>query len=279
MPAATATLWPPQGLPLCRLSHDATQPTLPARHESSLVDRIGELNLVDLTAFASFEAAKDEPAPISPTLRLTLELAERLRRAHVLQLLEEVPLGLGWGQARSIYDPIAWAYLSGQPEHGALQRELTAAIQQQRSSTGAEADALWLWQRLADAELESYIAHLLRRHQMEPHWARDLVNRTALELEDLCLAQRRAVCWAGLKDGAATFLRTKGDAKQCLDAILAEVRRQARWLRRHQPQASGWIPRGAWRQPLLLRTFLSTFSLGTRYWTDAPSLAALWEGR
>lgn len=260
------------------MSHDATQPTLPSRHEGFLADRIGALSLVDLTALASFEASRDDPAPISPTLRFTLELASRLRRACVLTLLEEVPRGLAWGQARSIYDPIAWTYLASPPEPGVLRHTLTAAIQQ-RVSDGAADDALWLWQHLSDAELESYTAHLLRRHQMEPTWARELLNRAALELEELCLAQRRAILWAGLKEGAATFLRTKGDAKQCLDAIVAEIRRQARWLRRHQPQASGWIPSGAWRQPLLLRTFLATFPLGTRYWTDVPSLAALKENR
>lgn len=260
------------------MSHDTTQPTLPDRHESSLTERIRGLSLVDLMAFASFEASRDDAAPISPTLRLTFELASRLRRAQVLQLLEEVPRGLAWGQARSIYDPIAWTYLSELPELGILRHTLTATIQQ-RASDSAVAEALWLWQRLADAELEGYIAHLLRRHQMEPTWARDLVNRAAFELEELCLAQRRAISWAGLKEGAATFLRTNGDSKMCLDAIVSEIRRQARWLRRHQPQASGWIPSGAWRQPLLLRTFLATFPLGTRYWTDVPSLAALRENR
>jgi hypothetical protein len=256
------------------LSHDATQPTLSAPHAGSLADRIGALPLVDLAALAAFESSRDEPAPISPTLRFTFELAGRLRRAHVLQLLEEAPRGLAWGQARAIYDPIAWAYLADPPEPGVLRHCVAAGIQR-RVSEGALAEALWLWQRLADSELEGYIAHLLRRHQMEPTWARDLVDRTVLELEELCLAQRRALCWSGLKEGAATFLRTKGDAKQCFDAIVAEVRRQARWLRRHQPQASGWIPSGAWRQPLLLRTFLATFPLGYRYWTGVPSLAAL----
>lgn len=260
------------------MSHDAAQPTLPARREGSFADRIGALSLVDLTALAAFEASRDDPAPISPTLRLTFELAGRLRHAHVLQLLEETPRGLAWGQARSIYDPIAWTYLTNLPEPGELRRDLTAAIQQ-RILEGAETDALWLWQSLVGAELEGYVAHLLRRHQMEPTWARDLVDRSRLELEEHCLAQRRAISWAGLKEGAATFLRTKGDPKQCVDAIVAEVRRQARWLRRHQPQASGWIPSGAWRQPLLLRTFLAAFPLGTRYWTEVPSLAAFREGR
>lgn len=260
------------------MSHDAIQPTLLPRHESSLADRIGALSLVDLTAFASFEASRDEPAPISPTLRFTFELASRLRRAHVLTLLEEVPRGSVWGQARSIYDPIAWTYLASPPELGVLRQSLTAAIKQ-RVSDGAADDALWLWQRLSNAELEGYISHLLRRHQMEPTWARELLHRGGLELDEICLAQRRAISWAGLKEGAATFLRTKGDAKQCLDAIVGEIRRQARWLRRHQPQASGWIPSGAWRQPLLLRTFLATFPLGTRYWTDVPSLAVFRELR
>lgn len=145
----------------------------------------------------------------------------------------------------------------------------------QRVASGVAADALGLWQRLGEAELEGYIGHLLRRHQMDPAWAHALVERTQVELEELCLAQRRALAWAGLKDGAATFLRTKGDAKQCLDGIVAEIRRQARWLRRHQPQAAGWIPNGAWRQPLLLRCFLVTFPLGHRYWTEVPSSTSL----
>lgn len=259
------------------MSHDETQPTLPARHEGSLADRIYALDLVDLSALASFEASRDDPAPISPTLGFTLELAGRLRRSRVLQLLEQAPRGLAWGQARAIYDPIAWEYLADPPEPGVLREWVAARIR--KRIDGAAVDALWLWRRLADAELESYIAHLLRRHQMEPRWARALVDRTESELEELCLAQRRGLLWAGLKDGAATFLRTKGDAKQCLDAIVSEVRRQARWQRRHQQQASGWLPNGAWRQPHLLRIFLASFPLGYRYWTEVPSLAAFEAGR
>lgn len=110
---------------------------------------------------------------------------------------------------------------------------------------------------------------------MEPSWARALVDRTESELEELCLAQRRAMLWVGLKEGAATFLRTKGDPKQCLDAIVSEIRRQARWLRRHQPLSAEWVPSTAWRQPLLLRGFLATFPLGYRYWTEVPSATAI----
>lgn len=256
------------------MPHDAAQPTLRARHEGSLADRIGALPLVDLAALSSFESSQDVPAPISPTLRLTFELAGRLRRAHILQLLEAPPRGLIWGQARALYDPIAWAYLADPLEPGVLQRCVAQAIQR-RVSDGAAADALWLWQRLADAELESYIAHLLRRHRMESTWARSLVDRTESELADLCLAQRRALSWSGLKEGAAAFLRTKGEATQCVDAITAEIRRQARWLRRHRPQSSDWIPSGVWRQPLLLRAFLAAFPMGFRYWTEVPSLEVL----
>lgn len=266
------------GHPRIRLSHDTTQPTLNSRRLGSLADRIDSLGVIDLTALASFEASRDDPAPISPTLRLTFELAGRLRQAHVLQLLDEVPRGLSWGQARAIYDPISWAYLADPPEPGVL-REHVATQLRQRISDCAGEEPLWLWQRLADAELESYSAHLLRRHQMDPTWARALVDRTESELEELCLAQRRALSWVGLKEGAATFLRTKGDAKQCLDSIVSEIRRQARWLRRHQPLASEWIPSAAWRQPLLLRTFVSAFPLGYRYWTEVPSLSAFESSR
>ena len=84
-----------------------------------------------------------------------------------------------------------------------------------------------------------------------------------------------AMLWVGLKEGAATFLRTKGDPKQSLDAIVSEIRRQARWLRRHQPLSAEWVPSTAWRQPLLLRGFLATFPLGYRYWTEVPSATAI----
>ena len=164
------------------------------------------------------------------------------------------------------------------PEPGVLREQVATQIRK-RISDGAAEEALLLWQRLADAELESYSAHLLRRHQMDPTWARALVDRTESELEELCLAQRRALSWVGLKEGAATFLRTKGDAKQCLDSIVSEIRRQARWLRRHQPLASEWIPSTAWRQPLLLRNYLTAYPLGNRYWTEVPSLLAIQASR
>lgn len=255
------------------MSHDAIQPTLSARHEGSLADRISGLPLVELLAFASFEASRDDPAPIAPALRLTFELASRLRRAHVLELLESPPRGLSSRQARALYDPIAWVYLAEPLEPGVLRHLLAEAIRCNASPD--DTDGLWLWQRLSEAECEGYVTHLLRRHQMVPTWTRALLERTQHELEELCLAQRRAVSWAGLKEGAATFLRTKGDPEQCLDAMVIEVRRQARWLRRHRPQSTGWIPNGAWRQPLLLRQFLAAFPLGHRYWTEVPSLDAL----
>ena len=260
------------------MSHDATQPTLHARPEGFLADRIAALGLVDLVALASFEASRDDPAPIAPSLKLTFELAGRLQRAHVLQLLEGHPRGTVFGQARALYDPIAWEYLADPPDPGVLRQWVARAIQQRAVGDVGES-GFWLWQRLAGAELEGYIAHLLRRHQMEPGWAGALIERTEHELEDLCLSQRRALSWAGLKEGAAVFLRTKGDARQCIDAIVAEVRRRARWQRRHQPDAASWMPNGAWRQPLLLRTFLATFPLAHRYWTDVPSLAPFRGGR
>lgn len=267
-----------RGHPPIRLSHETSQPTLDSRRPGSLVDRIDALGLIDLAALASFEAARDDPAPICSTLRLTFELAGRLRRAHVLKLLDEVPRGPAWGQGRAIYDPIAWEYLADPPEPGVLREHVAARIRKRTTGETVD-DAVWLWQRLADAELESYSAHLLRKHQMDPTWARAIVDRTESELEDLCLAQRRALAWIGLKEGAAAFLRTKGDAKQCLDAIVSEIRRQARWLRRHQPLSTEWIPSAALRQPLLLRTFLTTFPLGYRYWTEVPSPWGIEAGR
>ena len=256
------------------MSHDATQPTLPARHHGSLEDRIRRLGFVDAAALAAFEAAKDDAAPLCPTLRLTFELAERLRRQHVLRLLEAVPRAPAWGQSRAIYDPIAWEYLADPPEPGVLQRLVTRQLQQCVAAC-APADPLWLWQRLADAELEGYLAHLLRRHQMDASWVRAILDRAMPELAELSLARRRAVAWAGVREGAAAFLRTRGDASQCLDAIVCECRRQARWMLRHEGLATSWMPQSSWRQPLLLSLFLAHFPLGQRYWTEIPSLSAL----
>jgi hypothetical protein len=255
------------------LSHDATQPTLPDRHESSLTERIRTLGFVDLATLAAFEAARDEAAPIAPTLRFSFSLAGRLRERSILRLLEVPPRSPGYGQARAIYDPIAWEYLAEPPELGVLR----ATIHEQLiiRSRAAEGEALWLWMALADAELEGYLAHLLRRHQMDAGWVRSILERGGLELTALSLAQKRAVSWYGVREGAATYLRTRGDATQCVDAVVCELRRQARWMLRHEPQALSWLPQSSWRQPLLLATFLANFPLGQSYWTEVPSLEAL----
>lgn len=256
------------------MTHDATQPTLPARHEGSLADRIRGLGLIDAAALAAFEASKDEAAPLAPTLRLTFELAERLRQRNILRLLESVPRRPSWGQSRAIYDPIAWEYLADLPEPGVLKRLVS---QQLRDCTAAtpSTEPLWLWQKLADAELEGYLAHLLRRHQMEISWVRSILERASPELIELSLAHRRAMAWAGVREGAAAFLRTRGDANQCVDAMVCEIRRQARWMLRHDTSATHWIPPSGWRQPVLLSLYLAHFPLGPRYWTEVPSMAAL----
>lgn len=256
------------------MSHDARQPTLPAQHDGSLEDRIRRLGLSDAAALAAFVAATDDPAPLTPTLRFTFELAERLRRQQVLRLLDVMPRSPSWGQARAIYDPIAWEYLTDPLEPGVLRRLATQHLQECVTAS-TPSDALWLWQRLTDAELEGYVAHLLRRHQMDGGWIRAILDRAMPELADLSLARRRAVAWAGVREGAAAFLRTRGDAAQCVEAIVCEFRRQARWMLRHDAPATSWMPQSSWRQPLLLSLFLSHYSLGQRYWTEVPSLPAL----
>lgn len=257
-----------------RLSHDALQSTLDAPHGTSLTERIRALSLVDLAGLAAFDASRDETAPIAPTLRLTLELAGRLRSSQVLQLVEVVPRSLAWDQGRALYDPVAWTYLATPPERGVLRQLVSQLLGLWAKDAPADA-ALDLWQMLVDAELESYMAYLLRRHQMEATWARGLVDRIAPEVTELCLAQRRSIAWTGIKEGAAAFLRFGGDPKQCIYVIESELRRQARWMLRHEPLASGWIPPTTWRQPLLLSKFLLACPLGQRYWTVAPSLTAV----
>lgn len=252
------------------MSHDATQPTLPDRHESSLEARIRALGLVDTAAFAAFEAARDDPAPISPTLRLSFALAERLRQRSVLRLLEVPPRAPGYRQARAIYDPLAWEYLADPPELGVLRVIISDHLR--TVAQGDPTEALWLWIALSDAELESYVAHLLRRHQMDAAWVRPILDRAATELTRLSLAQKRGLAWYGIREGAASFLRSRGDANQCVEAVVCELRRQARWMLRHEPQALSWLPQSSWRQPLLLTTFLAQFPLGQAYWTEVPAL-------
>lgn len=230
--------------------------------------------MIDALALAAFEAAKDEAAPVSPTLRLTFELAERLHRQQILRLLDVMPEAPAWGQSRALYDPVAWEYLADPPEPGVL-RLLVDKQRHAAVSQCSSVEALWLWQRLTAAELEGYIAHLLRRHQMEASWVRPILERSKAELVGLSLARRRAVAWAGVREGAAAFLRTRGDATQCLDAILCEVRRQARWMLRHDGPLTSWMPQSSWRQPLLLSTFLGCFPLGQSYWMELPSTEGL----
>jgi hypothetical protein len=266
--------WPTTVIRLSRLSHDASQPTLPDRHESSLTERIRALGFVEAAALAAFEISRDEAAPIGPTLRLTFALAQRLREKSILRLLEPAPRAPAFGQARAIYDPVAWEYLADPPELGVMRSVIEAQLQTcAQAATGG--DRLWLWTALADAELEAYAAHLLRRHQMDAAWVRPIFERAGSELAPLSLAQKRALIWYGVREGAASYLRTRGDGTQCVDAVVCELRRQARWMLRHEPKALSWLPQSSWRQPLLLTIFLAQSRLGQSYWTQVPSLETL----
>jgi hypothetical protein len=256
------------------LSHDANQPTLSARRDDPFTARLGRLGFIEAIALDAFERAKDDPAPIGPTLRLTFDLGRRLELGGLLRILPHLPRHPDWLHARAVYDPIAWEYLVEPPEPGVLR----ALIAQQLVTVGAQTnnpDKVALWQMLVDAEFESYLAHLLRRHQLEASWARELVERLTPELPALCLARRRALAWSGVREGAAAFLRSRGDGRQSFEAMACELRRQARWMLRNAPEANRWLPRGGWRQPLLLTVFLSLVPLGPSYWTEVPSLEAL----
>jgi hypothetical protein len=256
------------------LTHDPTQPTLAAPHDGSLEDRVGRLGFTDSIALLAFELSKDDAAPISPTLRFSRELGDRLRGQGILRITDAALTDPGHRLARALYDPLTWEYLNERSTSASLLQLVRLRLQRFDADT-VVSEMHQLWRSLADAEFEGYFAHLLRRHQLEPAWAGSVAERVHAELMPLSLVQRRALAWSVAKEGAAAHLRTRRDAQETLETMVQHARREARHLMRFGSLDRAWHPHTNARQPLVVSAFLAQVELRDRYWTNPPAVSTL----
>jgi hypothetical protein len=233
--------------------------------------------LIETASLLAFHRSTADRAPITPCFGLTQALALLLQRQEILKCHsgrdppdESEPL---W---RTIYDPIAWQYVGAWSHIESFESAVRQRLLELATSDNTTADKLALWQTLASAEAEGYLAHLLRRHGFDVRWAVDAADSGASWSDGLSLARMRYVVWASVREGAAAFLRSRGDPDEARSAIAAELRRRSRWLDGRLDLGQSFLPAPNARHSVLVTTFLEDIApLGQSYWLIQPSIAAL----
>ena len=263
-----------------RLNHGAPQPTLDDSHETPPAPALASFDLIETAAALAFTRAALERAPIAPHIGLTIELAALLQSRGFFAVCLEDDASRSDPPVRAVYDALAWRYGFEEPAGEALARVL--GIQLERLSRDPESRPLKasLWRSLASAEIEGYLAHLLRRHGFDARWAADVRDGGERWRRGLSLAQLRYVVWASVREGAAAYLRSSGESEDARDAIVNEIRRRSRWMESKPDWAQGFLPAAGFRQSILVTMFLSEVApIGNRYWLEPPSELALARGQ
>jgi hypothetical protein len=258
------------------LTHEAAQPTLNRTLEAPPAEALHALNLVEAAALRALQHATAQRAPITPCFTLTQALVVLLARRGILELRTDGDLNGGEPLWRALYDPLRWRYLSGWEHTPQLEGALRDWLRELVHRKDAAAVKLTIWRLLANAEIEGYFAHLLRRHGFSPQWAVDASDSTAAWGSGLSLAQMRYVVWASVREGAAAFLRSGGDAEGAREAIALELRRRARWIEGRPDLGQTFLPHPNARRSTLLVVFLEEIApLGQAYWLANPSTDAI----
>lgn len=249
-----------------------TQPTLPPS-DRDLATFAQSLGLVRLAAWYALERSASVEAPFTTGAPLTQTLFRLLEDAGVLQ----VPCGSEPGARRSLYEPLAWRCSTDWGDQNHLQSTLQTTLHELSTREGAICAKLELWDALANAEIETYLGHLLRRHTLDPAGAAHIVHVMAEEWANHCLARKRYLAWYGARGAAAALLRTGMDQNAARNAMLDEMRRRSRWL--IAKTAANTLPREdycfvpgqQWKRPVLLEVFLTVvLPIGQAYWEDLP---------
>lgn len=202
-----------------------TQPTLlPAARD--LVPYAQSLGLVRLTAWYALELSTSTEAPFTTGTALSHTLLGCLEGAGAIRVSQSAEPGI----RRSLYEPLAWFYPTdwGEPHH--LQARLRAALLELAARHDTMDAKVELWDALANAEIETYLTHLLRRHTLDPSGAPLIMHVMADEWAQHSLARKRYLAWYGARGAAAAFLRAGMDQEAARNAMSDEMRRRARWL-------------------------------------------------
>ena len=250
------------------------QQTLPSP-ECDLALFAQSLGWLRLAVWYALERSSSVHAPLSTGAQLTRTLVHTLVDVGLIDVGD---VG-GTGVRRALYEPLAWRYrlaLGSQSQD--LQPLLERSLKQLSEQHPAKPAQLELWEALADAEVETYLAHLLRRHAFDPARAGEIVKQMHPEWTDLSLARRRYLVWSGSRGGAAALVRTNLDQEQAQKIMLDEMRRRCRWLSAKQtagqlpPADYCFMPESHWKRPILLDLFFATaLAEDSTYWTEIPN--------
>lgn len=260
------------------MTHDGRQPTLREPSTPPPVHALTDLTLVEAATLLAFVRSTDVPAPVSPHPGFTQALARWLEQRGVLALLTDTAAMPGTARSvqRAIYDAIRWRYVTDALDAAAHRDALVLHLRTLSRSADAAEAKLTYWRLLADAELESYLAHLLRRHGLDAGWASAIRDEPAPWKTELSLGQMRYVVWATVREAAATYLREWGDPEATRGAIALELRRRARWLLNRAEPGFCFLPPHTVKRSLMLEVFLEHVApIGDAYWTSVSSASAL----
>jgi hypothetical protein len=260
------------------LTDASVQPTLSPLSER--LDGPASLGLIDLVAWLALERSTWMRSPFSPSPGLTDRLLGRLQDVGVIQRIPLSQVSRTRDAHRALYEPLAWRLDAGEGERDHRCKLLLTAIHSATKQPGpACADALWLWQQLADAELHGYFGHLLRRQDLDVSIATAVLEGTRELLSDLCLAARRHIAWTAMRDATALELDASAPAARVVDGLIEVIQRLARATRRRFDVHAAFVPSPAWRRPLVLGVMLEDVTdLGMRYWTDVPQAELVLDG-
>lgn len=249
-----------------------TQPTLPPAARD-LVPYAQSLGLVRLAAWYALELSISTEAPFSTGTALSHALLGRLEDAGAIRVSQSQEPGI----RRSLYEPLAWFHPTDWGEPHQFQSKLQAALLELAANHDTMDSKIELWDALANAEIETYVTHLLRRHTLDPAGAPLIMHVMADEWASHSLARKRYLAWYGARGAAAAFLRTGMDQDAARNAMLDEMRRRSRWLasRTATNKLAGdeyrFVPNLNWKRPVLLDVFLTMLlPEGKSYWSDVP---------
>lgn len=258
------------------MTNDARQPTLDRSREAPTATDLAALSLVEAAALLALARSTFERAPISPCTGLTEALSVWLEQRGVIELGQDRDLLQVTPALRAVYDPIVWRFrwtVANEPGFAEHVRTRLAELVDAPDSIHMK---LVLWQLLANAEVEGYLAHLLRKHGFDPQWAFDARDQSERWQRGLSLAQMRYVAWASVREGAAVYLRSGGDTEVSRDSIAQEMRRRSRWVESRRDAGFSFLPAAATRQSILLTIFLESVApIGQQYWLACPDLVSL----